>query len=177
VTWTESSWIRIGTRGGGLVNIVMKLWVSQDAGKFLNSCLTGWFSTRTQLHGACYYIIMFLSFSSVMGRLRTHKAKPNPILVYDLWTITTKYKPSVTRGTTIFCIYTGFWITETNLFAILAGSIETNSPLMCNYRQMRLVDAETRRGEKTTNCLTLRYDDYIIILFIVIVYTLILILL
>jgi hypothetical protein len=33
-----------------LVNTVMKLWVSQIAGKFLSSCTTGGFSRRAQLY-------------------------------------------------------------------------------------------------------------------------------
>ena len=35
--WTESSWLRIGTGGGHFVNVVMILWVPQNAGKFLTS--------------------------------------------------------------------------------------------------------------------------------------------
>jgi hypothetical protein len=34
-----------------LVNTVMNLRVSQNAGKFLSICATGGFSRRTQLHG------------------------------------------------------------------------------------------------------------------------------
>jgi hypothetical protein len=48
---------------------------------------------------------MFLSFSSEKDRLKIYKAKVDPVLFYGLWTIMTKHKTCVSRGTTIFWIY------------------------------------------------------------------------
>jgi hypothetical protein len=47
--WTDLAEDRDKWRA--LVNIVMKLQVPQNVGKFLNRCATGGFSRRAQLHG------------------------------------------------------------------------------------------------------------------------------
>jgi hypothetical protein len=36
-TWTGSIWLRTGTRGQALVNVVTNLWVPQNVGNFMTS--------------------------------------------------------------------------------------------------------------------------------------------
>jgi hypothetical protein len=47
---------RDGARWRALVNTVMNLRVRYNFGQFLNSCVTGGFSGRAQLHGVSYVV-------------------------------------------------------------------------------------------------------------------------
>jgi hypothetical protein len=54
IGWGDMDWIDVAQdrdEWSALVNMVMNLRVPQNAGKFLNSCTIGGFSTRAQLRG------------------------------------------------------------------------------------------------------------------------------
>jgi hypothetical protein len=53
IRWDGVDWIDLAQdtdRGRTLVNMVMNLLISKNAGKFLSSCTIGGFSRRVQLH-------------------------------------------------------------------------------------------------------------------------------
>jgi hypothetical protein len=54
IEWGGMDWIDLAQdrdQWRALANTVMNLWVPQNAGKFLYSCITGGFSRRARLHG------------------------------------------------------------------------------------------------------------------------------
>jgi hypothetical protein len=54
--WGGMNWINViqdRDQWRALVNIVMNLWVAQNSGKFLSSCITGDLSRSTQIHIVC----------------------------------------------------------------------------------------------------------------------------
>jgi hypothetical protein len=53
IGWGGMDWINLAKNRDqwrALVNTVMNLWVPQNAGKFLRSCIVGGLSRRAQLH-------------------------------------------------------------------------------------------------------------------------------
>jgi hypothetical protein len=65
IGWGGMDWIDLAydrNQWSALVNTVMNLPVPENAGKFLNSCTTGCFSRRAQLHEVSQF--------SVDGRIK-----------------------------------------------------------------------------------------------------------
>jgi hypothetical protein len=55
----------------GSCKLGMKLWASENAGKYFSSCTTGSFSRRVQLHGISFQFISILFFHLLL-RISSH---------------------------------------------------------------------------------------------------------